>query len=400
MKRTTLLGAGAAILVTLANIAAAQDTDGAAGETTNARAKARTEAAELRARRLKANAEAITAMGLPSYNGQTTTEGDNAGRLEAGLLSTQAVGSAAQAIVGSLPTNRSYIVLSGDEDFDLGIVGTIRSQMDALKLQFQRILPQAPPRPTLIGPDRSSPQFMTEMTEGVALSGATGAIGLATTVLGALRSQTTLRGIAEVGVSDQLLARAVTARLGRWAVLPNAPRLAPQNSALQRDFLEIAMLRDQAELLRRSLEGNDAQKALLEQVKLALTRYDAFFAFATEPDDNGVMPIARAIMLDAIMSGDSKPHILRVDVDLSGGTMINTTNIGSYLGLDPVRISGGLVASYVATDVTDGTIVKAGVVACMTGQVRLRRVHDGTWRRIAPNRASGTEDCVAVAATG
>ena len=61
------------------------------------------------------------------------------------------------------------------------------------------------------------------------------------------------------------------------------------------------------------------------------------------------------------------------------GTITNSKNIKTFLWGDPVRVSGGLIASYTLVDANDGAVITAGTIVCQTTQAKLRNIQSGNW---------------------
>lgn len=116
----------------------------------------------------------------------------------------------------------------------------------------------------------------------------------------------------------------------------------------------------------------------------------------TTPDDKGVVPIVQAARY-ANLLGDER-RVLRVNVDETGGSVVNTKNIATTFGVDPVKVSGGLLVSYTLTDPNMGRVLAGNVLHCRTTLASLRRVQEARWtarpaRRGAAN-AGGCERMV------
>jgi hypothetical protein len=82
--------------------------------------------------------------------------------------------------------------------------------------------------------------------------------------------------------------------------------------------------------------------------------------------------------MESLLEG--KPFILRVHVDKAGGSLVHRTNIGTFLGVDPLRVTGGLIASYDVTDPSSGRVAYTDILVCRTSLSRLRPIHDASWK--------------------
>lgn len=332
-----------------------------------ARIEAETKLEEAKAERDKAAAERIKALGLPSVEGKTAL-GTGAGEMEATILSTDALRVAAGAISAKLGTE-SYIVLAGDEALDLGRAGAVRTEVDAIRAIFLNAGVSAPTGP------RSA-------------VGASAVVAAISAAAGLLRPDTEVTALNLQAISHRALATAVAARLGIKAILPAAAigALPPEDpfgpeawedKSLLQAFNSLGLYRDAAmkKWPANPAKPTDEQK----RVMAAVARYDSFFARMTAADDKGSVPIAAAVRLSHMMR--NKPKVLRLHVDKAGGSLINSKNLFTMLGVDPVKVSGGLVASYMVTDPEDGSVRGGDILTCRTSISGLRAIQEGRWRK-------------------
>ncbi|WP_281821376.1 hypothetical protein [Sphingobium sp. BS19] len=119
---------------------------------------------------------------------------------------------------------------------------------------------------------------------------------------------------------------------------------------------------------------SDSDKARIGGIDAVRRRYDTFFSRMVTADAQGAVPIARAARLELLMS--KVKGVLRVHVEKSGGSFINTKNIATFFGADPVRVSGGVVVSFILTRPSDGAVTKAGIIQCRTAITRLRSIQE------------------------
>jgi len=365
----------------------AQDDDPNAAITAET-ARITAETARITARSARDQAR-VSALGLPSTAG-TTEVGENGGAMEATLLSTYAVDSAAARIVEQLQPlgQRKIILMSPTETIDFGLVGSTVAQMDSIHNQLQRA--------------RTAPSASAAPLPIAAL---TAAVGL-------IRSDSSLSGIDLPGISDRMLTIAVASRLGGRAIFPSAltatlPACVPEaerdpaspppaagscidletdgvqwrDMNLAQKFNSLAELRATAARIRAGIPDDtedEAKKRQAAALDAAITRYDAFNAAATAPNEQGQVPIAQAVRLEMLLADN--PAMVRIYLDRAGGSLLKQTNLLTWLGVDPLRISGALVASYVVTDPRDGSIDRAGVLACRTALTSVRSVQQWNWR--------------------
>ena len=326
----------------------------------------------------------IQSLGLPSFEGTTTLSGTNAGAMEATMLAMHALQSAADQISESVcligvtprqlsdlsdenkkkpkcavfPNTQPYLVLAGAEAVDFSPVSVIDAQIWGLRAEF-----------LAAGIDLQTQDHRLRLFSGV-----TTGIAALSAIAGMLRSETTVSAVELSAVGDRALAGAVAGRLGNTYLPSAAIGPVKTTSRLFIDLAELVRLRQQA-ASKLATETDTARKAALTAV---IARFDAFSAKVTTPDDKGVVPIVRAARLDELDA--LRPNILRVYVDKAGGTFVNTKNINTFFGADPLRVTGAVVASYTVTKPELGSVTSSNIYVCRTALTRLRPVHDASWK--------------------
>jgi hypothetical protein len=378
---------GSAVLIALWAAPAtglAQETPQATVQSRTEEIKAQAELERAKAERDRASADRVAALGLPSFEGKTTL-GAGVGSMEATMLASHAVHRAAATIATAVKTKaegRPIIVLAGDEALDFGRVGAVGAELDSIQAHFTRL--------TAASSDPESGGFIPVPAM---ISAVTAAAGL-------LRSDVDVTALDLQALSNRVLAMAVASKIGTDATLPSAAignlppaEVDPPNWA-EKDLLQklnwLVARRAAVEAVKPSpadpKNPTAAEKAKIADVTAALTRFDAFFARVTTADDKGIVPIVQAARLNDMWRRD--PRILRVYVEKAGGSLIKNTNILTTLALDdPVRITGGLVASYLLTRPATGSVLAADLLSCATTVSRLRPVQSGSWRLDTTSKA-------------
>jgi hypothetical protein len=364
-----------AVLVTVGlavpTISWAQDDPNAASNAEKARLEAET--ARINAQAALINAQAardrtrIESLNLPSFEG-TTQLGEGVGAMETTMLSSHAVHEAARAIRGwaNPHLDRPVIVLAGDESLDFSRISAIATEISAIDQVFDQVL-SAEERPR-------QQRFL----------GAAGIVSAISAVAGLLRSDTDVTAVDLPVISNRLLATAVAAELPD-AIVPSAA-IGPVRTTggLLGDLIALIDKRARVQAARDAIRPanpnapTDAEKARIAPLTAALARFDAFAARVTTADANGSVPIVQADRLSTIWN--RQPRVLRVYVDKAGGTVIRRTNLITTLGIDhPIRVSGGMVASFILTNPESGGVVSAGTITCRTTLSRLSWVQRGEW---------------------
>jgi hypothetical protein len=366
-----LLGSGGARAQTAAEQAEETARLNAQAAVANAQAGvANAEAARINAEATRDKA-GIAALGLPSFEGKTTL-GTNAGDLEASMLAMHALQAAAVSISDAVcdggaanggkcdnthPNTRKYLVMTGSDPLDLSLVSAMEAQMAGMRQQFFDVgigRPESGPRSLFAGP---------------------AAVSAISALAGLLRTETTVTAAQTSSISERALANAVASRLRSNAYFPGAAvgKVDP-NGALLTDFERLVTLRRDAAAALKT-ETNAARK---EALTAAIARFDAFSVKVSTADAQGSVPIVRAARLAEMSAGN--PAVLRIHVDKSGGTFINKKNLGTYLGLDPLRVTGAVIASYSVTDPDTGSLTSSDIFVCRTALTRLRPIHDASWK--------------------
>jgi hypothetical protein len=367
-----LYTAGAAILFIPLSPTQAED---GAPPTELDRIKAKTELATAKAELATAEAKRIEALGLPSFEGKTTMQ-NNAGALEVNLLSATAIGGAAGKVANAV-TDKSVLLLGGDEAIDFGTYQLVHTEMKALDKAYEEILGKA-----AVGPEDD------EAGGGLPL------IPLASAVLGLLRSDTTVDGATADAVTQQMFVTAVANRLGGKAVLPGAllfDDTSKGSTALTAKYEALLLRRSEAAAKKQMLAtAAKANAAMIAKIDAVLTRHDSFIQRTIVPNDDGVAPFTVAARMAGLI-GD-KRKILRVYVNKAGGSIVNSKNLATTLGFDPIKISGGVIASYLLSDPATGAVTNADVIACMTTLTDLREIQQWRWNAYG-QKTKGKPSC-------
>ena len=310
-------------------------------------------------------AERIAALNLPSYTGATTLSGD-AGKLEVAQLTVGAMGIAGSRISGivksSCTVTRPCVLVGAADTTNFAEAAAIGGQITGFQREFKSL------RITRGGLESAS---------------VAGLVAVVSTLAGLVRTETTVTQVALPELDDAMLVLAVARGLGKGAILPGAMIGRPDlsNSELMKGLDELTELNTLARSERDTLlaleKPTAGQKVRAAELGALVKRVDDFHAKVTAVNDAGSSPIARAVRVEAVFAKD-RP-VLRVRVNMVSGSMTNSKNLGTFFGADPVRISGGLIVSYLLTDPTAGTATM-DVFACRTVRTTLRRVQTGDYQ--------------------
>jgi len=326
---------------------------------------------------------------LPGYTGVTEAD-SGTGKFETTVLSARALDNAASAIAKRIPSGSgAVLVLSGEEQFQFG------AALD-LGFELRRMRQRLPVNIGCIADcGKSGPDKIFGLD-------ATGAVNAALALAGMLRSETSITTLSADAIDSRMLAAAVAAKVsGRESgsrmafVRAGHPGIRIDansatgldvdedawigNSRIGDKFLWLMMARAKAKLLHKSLTGarqTRADRTASTAIANWISEFDEFQARVARPGENGApSPIAAAIASTDIESRID--HVVRVEIEAAGGSLKNSRNIGTFVGVDPLRVSGGVVASYVVFDTRAGQLGNVtgwGVISCASKDMRIRRV--------------------------
>lgn len=333
---------------------------------------------------------AIEALGLPKFENKKEL-GEKGGEIEAAMLATRAVSAAASLIRDRLPPCGSdgsgkVVVLTGTQTFDLNTGKVVIARMTYLERLFAAATPKQP----------AVPPKGSKFFEAAFIPGAIGP--LLSAVAGLIGSDVKITGVDLSEVNDQMLATATAGQLTSCAILPGAQGgiadIEGSTVALKLAALVPLRLAAADRLAKFPEKQSAVQKGQAAKLQAAIDEYDAFYKELSTPAADGTTPFIKAILAESL-AGQSGLRLLRITVNRAGGSMTNSKNIGTFFGADPIRVSGGLVATYTLVNAADNTVVKAGSLACQTARVRINDVQNGSWKTVDDKQLqlTGTAFC-------
>lgn len=334
---------------------------------------------EARAELAEAQAKRITALGLPSFEGKTTLSGDKAGAMEAEMLGAAALRFAATRIAASPHLGgRKVILLTQSDTTDYSRHVVAKTQLDVLFLQLAA-LPSAPPD----GGNRALPLAPI--------------IPLIQAGAGLLRSETTLTGVAATSLDDETILWLTAGKLvggTTQAIIPSANISGGFGQDGQDFITRFDTLIGKIDEAKKRLKGLEADLAQAKQNKnqaridelqpkvdahkVTIERADAFVTSMTTAGADKLVPLVVAARHIDLMAGS--PLVLRLNVNKAGGSLVNTTNLATTFGVDPLKVSGAVLVSYLLSDPGTGKTEAAGLVICQTSLVSIRRVQENRWQ--------------------
>jgi len=320
---------------------------------------------------------------LPKFENKTELK-DKGGEIEAALLTSAAVDEAAAVIAGKV-SGSHVLVLTGSTQVDFNLPFVLKHELESLKSSFVSI-PGVQPAiecGVRIRTDDDGPR--------AGGAGLTAIIPFISALSGLLGTETTVTGVV-VGIDDNQLA---TALAGKLAAASKTVRLyhhdAGRLSADQLKNNKIAKLMTCLNSLRMQSgtvrDGQPKKKKQNAKIDATITSFDNLATQITKAGDDGRSTYVRAILLDQYNDSANDYKTVRVKADKSGGSLVHNKNIWTTFGVDPLKVSGGLLVSYSIVD-RAGNVISGGRLACQTNLASLRKIQSGKWRNSGQSKAA------------
>lgn len=305
---------------------------------------------------------------IPQFEDKTTTDKDT-GSFEATVIGARAIERIATAIANdiqnsSIGEDTKVLLLTDTENYTFGSAYNLATEMKAI----QGAMPPA------IGQTRRC------LTPENALLPA-----VISTVAGAVRSETTFTTLQLTSINARLLVDGVAAKLNAVKkfsayTLSGSPGLMIMGEKCSSTFEEKSILRMFGWLQASKIEAiNLASMENSKDKKAKLLAWaksvDAFVDRATKPGKDSPAPLVSAIIAQEVELGLTK--VVRVGVLSGKGSLTNSKNLATFVGLDPLRISSGVAAMTLTYAKSDGSLAwrptSQKLYQCTSSPVRLRR---------------------------
>ncbi len=311
----------------------------------------------------------ITALGLPKFENKTTIE-TGGGVIEANMLASRAVRAAGVHISDASECTRAadgkhYLVLTPAEKFDANAPLSLTLQVKAVAEQFLAAL----------GVTR------TRNDTVMSIQGVGGALAIIDAAASLLASETKVTGVDLTTINDAALIMATVGSLCGKGVVPSASMgtIDTGNSKIIGALGVIFDLKLKSADERRKIPENATGSAKRKAAALdaAIASYDSYITKISAVDANGQSPLTQALLVEKFPAANTQ--LIRIAVNKAGGSIINSKNLWTTLGVDPVKVTGGLVVSYSITAADTGAVSKSETFTCQTTLASLRRIQDGRW---------------------
>ncbi len=335
----------------------------------------------------------VSTLNLPKTENKTTIN-EGGAVLEATQLTADAVLQAGAVIANKVktPGGKNILLLSADDPFDLTLADELSVEADGYATVLVSIEDAAK---TILSSGSRGGAIQTLTLAGGELA----VVGAAVkAVAGLLGTEATVSKITLTGVDSTLLVKAVAHGLGDVAIIPSAIiKTGPAGGVLSSKLGHLNENAAKLQSTRAQLvkNGSDDAKTLVGAIDEWEKRYIAFRVRISTPDKSGQTQLGAALRMQA--ATDNATAVLRVKLDHGAGSLVQYKNAATFFGADPVRVSGGLVASYVLTVPDTGKVTAAGVVVCRTALAKLRDIQRGQYRLeggASPGRTGSRATCV------
>ncbi|MEO1167215.1 MAG: hypothetical protein AAFW97_00740 [Pseudomonadota bacterium] len=362
------------------------------------------ETARINARAQRSRAR-IESLNLPSFDGDTTVN-SGAGAAETTLLAMLALEEAADEFASiiddSNTAHRPVLLLTGQEQPRFALMVAVFSRIAAVRADLDSAI---------------------ERATGAGLSSApntddAGVIAAVSAVAGLLRSDVEISEVKIDTINDRLLRGAVaraTANREREVRCPPPAGSGPQvvcapgpayrvfaagnltapcwifpdyaemrgtscnQPQMITSFDTLVRTAARARDLQSQLRGNQSgtRKAAKDALDAALEAYDEAFEELTEAQDDGTVPLVEAASLEQLL--EHNPMFVRLTAERAAGSIVERSDITTFFGGDPIRVSSSVIASMDYFDPRTGQILDHRIVHCRTAQTSIRRVQNNTW---------------------
>ena len=308
----------------------------------------------------------VKALGLPEFKNETTLD-PGGGVIEANMLASRAVRAAANHIkLSSKCTNAidglSYLMLTPLEKFDVNAPIFVQLHAGAIQAQLRQALD-------------------LRADTRVASLGAGAILGIVQAAASLFANETKVSGIDLPSINDAALIMATAGSLCGKGIVPSASMgmIDLEHSTIINKLSELQTLVLTAADARRRIpdDGKDEHKRKAAALEAAMTSYDGFITKIGTVDSEGQSPLSQALLIERYPI--EKTYIVRIAVNKAGGSIINSKNLWTTLGVDPVKVSGGLVVSYSITKADTGAVETSETFTCQTSLASIRKIQNGRW---------------------
>lgn len=323
-------------------------------------------------------------LGLKALDGKNSI-GEGTGEIEGHIIATVMAGKAASTIVTAIKDdvddNTTVVPRSKDQQLDLSpyfiledLLVVLDRKTTALaadaakqcvvpkKLQKGGVLPAGVDVDGAGGDD--PPDFDFDFSDVVGLARTENALSKVTVNLG------------ESVLTNALLS--ASGKKGTWVIPEEISRPTDQSRIAQQ--LTAADNRLSPFIAGKFCTGaTEANKEAKEKVKAAASKLRAEITAAKSPKDGAPSLLHRAGLIARVAehpeNGTLKRIlVLRYSVDKAGGTIVNTSNLFTSVGIPGITIRGGMVITYRLVDPHTGGVEKSGTITCTMPKLLLMSV--------------------------
>lgn len=322
-------------------------------------------------------------LGLKALDGKNTV-GEGAGEIEAHIIATAMAQKAADTIItkvnGQIDNTVTVVPRSKTEIFDLSPYFILQDFLNVADIKIPSLAVEAakqckapgggnkgvgfqPAIAGLDGADADRPDFKLDLSDFVGLA----------------RTENALSKV-DVSLGEAVLTNAffeITPRNGNWII--------PEEITIPTDKGDLATRLKKAEdklppFLNGTFcaAGQTLSKESKEKVATAAGKIRDEIVAVKAPKDGTPSLLHRASLITQLAEdttgGASKIRILRYSVDKAGGTLVNTSNLFTSVGVPGITIRGGMVVTYRFVDPLSGKIEFGGTITCTMPKLLLMTV--------------------------
>lgn len=313
--------------------------------------------------------------GLSALDGKNTV-GEKAGSIEGHMLASVMALKAAEQVLANLSTvevgeDKRAILLVGNETVSLAEFYQARRQLDLLEGDTARFLAEVARSRCVVSGNKMAPLSNNQIFSMIESTAATEKDPKfdfhLSDALGAFRTSTEFSAV-DVSLGAQLFKNAILSRKNskfEW-VVPSEISQPTGGDQFFDDFVEIRNTLAPYAAGKCDMISEDIGKS----AKALLGRADGLAA----SKDGAPSVLDKAAVAASVMNGTRPLHLLRVDVDKAGGTLVNSSNVFTTLGVPGMTMRGGMIVSYRLLDPTNGRTKNAGIVICRVPKQLLMRI--------------------------
>lgn len=310
-------------------------------------------------------------LGLTAADGKNTV-GEGAGGIEGHMLASVMAIKAADKVIEHVKGGKEPVVLlAGNEVFSLAEYYQADRQLKLLEDDTKRFMKQVAVTRCLMPGSLVAPFASLDSIKTITSTPLTEKADKfdfqVSDVLGAFRTSSSFSPVS-VTLGTQLFKNAILSRNNAGVVWVNPGDISQPTGG--DGFIDkfISLRNDLVPFADGKCDKTD--EAIKKAATALLTRVDGL----TASKEGAPSLLDKAAVAATILSTHKAIKVLRVDVDKAGGTLVNTSNIFTSLGVPGITMRGGMVVTYRLVDPITGSTDKAGIINCRVPKRLLKSI--------------------------